>query len=845
MTVSALVFATFLSQAQPTTQDAKPAVPEVTFPSGGPFGRNTPTVLIGTSRVAVAGTGRIDRPYLVDGGWGDFKELYSKVDQSTTKPAYRLKVIVFDDTTVLQKSPAGVVRQRRTVIDGPDLADLRSGLATFEAMLEGSLGGKVDVKLDLQTEGDPFVVETEAGKEDPPQAARLDIGTDPTSLPLGSFGARFVYQNAIPCFNNDLFETDDKVYRGPYAGVFVVHGGLAGRTDTFLSGSTPLSVVPLYRTGDQATREAFPAVLYECWKRQLVVKASGLVSAQTPIELSRTPVPWWGPTVERLALEPTDPAAWTLEDVQGPVVKKDGRTAVRIELADTLFRTPSGSKPVAWSFSPSGVYAEFESAPSEDVPTFENVEYESVQPAVPFGSGSFECSQLPDSGQASAFEIKVKGRVLRGFARVFSGLVPPDAKYLNASVKLSADESVALRLVGTEGQELATVLLGGDSAGPVEQPGRKGLFDAAVPADDQFHAVSVPIGGLIAGHKAVTILFGPAEPGACERTTRGTATFTVSGLALAPAPVEVPKAEPASLKALELAAIQDTPDAEDLASLKAGLSSQDTTEKLTALSVLTRVKDVGSIPALAEAVRSAYVPVAFLAARALAFQGTTDALAELRATVEKGPFDHNQGFAAAQIAPLADPAMVKSLNFLAVRNREARLESVRALTLVKSPLAGAVLSTMLMTEPDPVVKTEIARRADTGIDLVARRLLFAAVNDPSEVVRASAYARLIDVKDPGLQSEALKGVKDDSPTVRTYLLDVMRLRAKEAYRPALRSAVVDTDPRVRAMALRAFATQPGPVQPDEVRNAFSDPDPLVKKALEELAKAKGFPVTGG
>ena len=152
------------------------------------------------------------------------------------------------------------------------------------------------------------------------------------------------------------------------------------------------------------------------------------------------------------------------------------------------------------------------------------------------------------------------------------------------------------------------------------------------------------------------------------------------------------------------------------------------------------------------------------------------------------------------------------------------------------------LSTMLMTEPDPVVKAEIARRADTDIDLVARRMLFVAVNDPSEVVRASAYARLIDAKDAGIQAEALKGVKDDSPSIRIYLLDVMRQRAKEHYRAALRSAVVDSDPRVRAMALRAFATQPGPVDPDEVRNAFSDPDPIVKKALEELAKAKGFPV---
>jgi hypothetical protein len=70
----------------------------------------------------------------------------------------------------------------------------------------------------------------------------------------------------------------------------------------------------------------------------------------------------------------------------------------------------------------------------------------------------------------------------------------------------------------------------------------------------------------------------------------------------------------------------------------------------------------------------------------------------------------------------------------------------------------------------------------------------------------------------------------------------MTTSPKEHYRPALRSAVVDSQAVVRAAALRAFAVQPGEVVVGEIQNTLTDTSPLVKAALKELAKAKGIEI---
>jgi hypothetical protein len=97
--------------------------------------------------------------------------------------------------------------------------------------------------------------------------------------------------------------------------------------------------------------------------------------------------------------------------------------------------------------------------------------------------------------------------------------------------------------------------------------------------------------------------------------------------------------------------------------------------------------------------------------------------------------------------------------------------------------------------------------------------------------------------DSANQKEGMKGVKDDSIGVRLGLLRFIASEPKAPYREAARIAVTDRSPRVVAAALEAFAVLPGPVTPDELGAAASEPHPLIELALLDLAKKKDFKIS--
>jgi hypothetical protein len=63
----------------------------------------------------------------------------------------------------------------------------------------------------------------------------------------------------------------------------------------------------------------------------------------------------------------------------------------------------------------------------------------------------------------------------------------------------------------------------------------------------------------------------------------------------------------------------------------------------------------------------------------------------------------------------------------------------------------------------------------------------------------------------------------------------------EAHLPAIRLALTDASPTVRAAALIAASQQPGEVKGDEFTVLRSDPHPRVREAYLELASRKGLP----
>ncbi|MBS1724367.1 MAG: hypothetical protein JSS66_15600 [Armatimonadetes bacterium] len=855
MIMTPLALLVGLSMQAAASQDAvtvlgKPTAIE--FPSGGPFTAQSAQITVGDTKVAVGPDGSLVQPFKVDGGWGDLKAAYEASKAVGNKRPYRVKAIVFDAVTEVETSALGVVRQKRGLIQDEDMDRVRSSLALLKAMIEGASGGVYDVKLDAELDEDPVVFESATNGVLPMIPGRLTLNTP---IADAGFWAGFLKDEVAPRVNDEKFDTDDGVYRGPYDAVFVIHAGLDGASGTTMVDRTPMSLVPCFSRSPWAGNAGLATGLFEAWKRQILASVSGgtspsgAVAPEFPTPVSGSA---WSALIERadrgktagsspLATIPVESAASL---TGATAVGEGGRMFVRAELIDVVSDRMAGTKPTwdAWAVSASGAYLRLGQGVSADAVRASldaSPARGAAAPAPSLGQavGSFECQIPSKEGDPVQFDMKQRGTAARGYVVIATGPLTPAG--LSFSCKSSIDENWAVVFWDAAGKPIGQVFLEGDTPMPDEGAATPSVL-AACPADDQWHDVTVSLQGVVSGPVSLVTVQAPVG-NAYERQARGPASLSLKGLkwdaVSSPTPVPDSRRKVAALARVNA----QSPD-DQKADLMAALKSSDTTTKLTAINVLTKVKMPDSVPALIDLMRTTSASVTLLATRAVAFQDLPTGLAELRNVVERGPFDHNRRFAAVALAPRNDPAMAASFNFMAYKSWHARLESVRALSNIKSTSSNIIMAAMLLSEPVAAVRLEIARRADPSIELVARRLNYTAVNDPSQWVRAVSYGRLIDSQDKNVLTEALKGVRDDAVGVRLYLLEEMRTRAKESYRPALRIAVVDPNPNVRAAALRAFATQPGPVEADEVRNTFTDQDPAVKAALAELVRAKNIKV---
>ncbi|MCH7904578.1 MAG: hypothetical protein IH944_08435 [Armatimonadetes bacterium] len=261
---------------------------------------------------------------------------------------------------------------------------------------------------------------------------------------------------------------------------------------------------------------------------------------------------------------------------------------------------------------------------------------------------------------------------------------------------------------------------------------------------------------------------------------------------------------------------------------------------LNALAVLGRALAPEMVPAISRYASSGSAAIAYLAIQALRFQDTTAAWKVIGERCVAGPFDTNVRFAAEALKDKQEKETALILNrAFSRRSWRTRRSAARSLQTL-NPEDTVIYAAVSLNDGDATVRLAIVEHADIGNELLSRRLLWTAVNDNNETVRAHAYRRLIDSPDESMRSQALHGIRDESVFVRLFLLEHMADRAQPYYRSALRQAVIDPDPRVRAACLRAFATQPGPVELAEIQNTLNDPDPLVQVALKELVRIKNI-----
>ena len=471
---------------------------------------------------------------------------------------------------------------------------------------------------------------------------------------------------------------------------------------------------------------------------------------------------------------------------------------------------------------------------------------------VPFAVGDFEATLSTDPIVGQAVTVQENSYFRRGYV-VLSAANPGQAlfhvnKDTGVQFRVSCDlaDAYVLRLVTKSGKQF-DVQLYGDATKPVESvldsEQSLDLSRKSGPFWSEFKAL---IGPTMDGEDVTEARLAPPNFAECyDRVSDGSKSLKIGPVSYGP--MQNPDTAQPSQPNADLAWLVQLKGPLDDAAVQrvtALLDSQDPLVRMNAAGAMFRIKHADLIPQITRLATNPSPGTAYLAINAMRFQNDDRGWSQIAFTAFKGPEGFNYAFAAEALGDKQEDATLQILGVPVLQaNWHSRLSAVRSMNKIDTEMGAIVASTCLSApEPDAAVRFELVSHARPKSELYARRLLYAAVNDESEWVRAASYLSLIDSPFTEMRDQALKGVGDDSATVKLALLEAMRRNAKEYYRSALRSAVTDASPQVRAAALRAFATQPAEVVLGEVQNTLNDPSPIVRAALQELAKAKGLQI---
>ena len=418
-----------------------------------------------------------------------------------------------------------------------------------------------------------------------------------------------------------------------------------------------------------------------------------------------------------------------------------------------------------------------------------------------------------DPARGNVLRYREPGEVRLGGFDLPTG-TPPAGKNLAMWVKVAGREGIALRFgFGTNPAE--TIL------GPVEDE-----TGVALPLDGAWHRVVVTIPANVAA-----ISVGPplARVGRVRRDIQ-LANVWFDDLEWtddAPTPtVDGPSAATARALAgngpLDLAAALNDPTPR-LRARALDRVTNDEAGRASEPRVTALAGDI--IPVVARA-----------AVRALGRLGTPTALAAIRHIVSVGPTETARQQAARELAAKPDPADITTIAILLGRaSWRTRLAGVQALGAFRQENAVRFrLSATLQEIPElryNAIYPATAENADER-----QKLLYAAINDPSDAIRAFASARLLSSPNESDVAEGLRAASDDSAYVRYLFMETLYAQKKPAYRPLLLKGLVDPVAPVRAQALLALG-ELGPIDAAEVGAILNDPHPDVLRALIQLSKA--------
>lgn len=703
-------------------------------------------------------------------------------------PILKFRVQVFTRTERLDKNSGGVFMARHYLEDA-DLAFIIEGLKTAETVVETYLGGSANIEFDVKTDAVP--------------QRRYDLSQAADQIGM-------LMQSRL---NDATFESDDRRFRGPFVGAIVVDADPkwpAGMTIPSKNNfETPVSALGLPFSID-GTPSAFAGNVVKTLLQQLAARANQRYFGSS---LPRADLGIW-----KDVLDSKDPSPEDLK-ARGPIRTENVTLGTPLTFDQNQLRVDPSFAPLFSKIFPKYAGA---TSPISGTEFTQDAFLKSLYngnpvsvplAALPETSGIFTSVTATNSDKGAAVEVKFKSSRRDGSVRIWS--VPPlreDFSGIKFWIKGEIRDDFSL--IDQNGNFIG--LIPAATVSPDEWKELRFQLDTNVVTEVRLAPFDVSNEGNQSGEKSLTIA---GITGVVE--SFGNPFLSTGG----------------------------QPLSDDFETINAALDSVQTPGKLNALYRALVTPDLRYIPKIKLLARSADVGIATLAIHCLAKSidlpeqpGTTfniDARAALRYALEVGPFEHCRWAVANALRTqpkTIEPILVTALSsILTSTDWNAREQAAYALGRATTQEAAIIQITML-PDPEPAVRFAVASTANTDLDLVRRRLLFTAVNDTNEAVRAAAYQRLLLSKDVASIEEARKGVRDESKRVRVILLDTMARMGKEENRGAIRIGLADRLAEVRSAALKALYALPNGASQEEIAPLKNDTHPMVRAVFDGMAK---------
>ncbi|MFQ3587810.1 MAG: HEAT repeat domain-containing protein [Fimbriimonadaceae bacterium] len=178
------------------------------------------------------------------GGWRELARRMEERPNPFSGTATRWRVMAFVATRGEQAHRDGpFVRSSSTSIEGPQVAQALDALARAAAAVQVLTDGALAVEVDVQIDTELWMREVEPAEPPPPVRALLDVHgpADSAAVPYAEYLA--------PRVNGGAYEPEDRVYRGPYESVFVIHPFLGDPPVHFWIPGSPATALPFFRSG--------------------------------------------------------------------------------------------------------------------------------------------------------------------------------------------------------------------------------------------------------------------------------------------------------------------------------------------------------------------------------------------------------------------------------------------------------------------------------------------------------------------------------------------------------------------------------------------------------------------